>query len=136
MPSFMNTLGAVSRRGQWRFRHVFRSADPAGRLDITDAGLIDFSAASDVVLTVTPRAPKWRELWCWSSIGCCAGDAPPVLLASLSTGTLVVSNPGLVEALFPAGSLLAIPPGLYDVRVSVTIGPETAEIFDEPIEFA
>lgn len=126
MPSFMNTLGAVSRRKQWRFRHVFRGADERGRLDITDAGLIDFSTCSEVELTVTPRAP---HRGCWE-------EAAPVLAASLAAGTLVVSNPGIVEAVFPDGSLLCIPPGLYDVRVSVTIGPEAEEIFCEPVEFA
>ncbi|TFZ59299.1 hypothetical protein E4V01_07535 [Methylorubrum sp. Q1] len=128
MPSFMNTLGAVSRRGQWRFRHVFRAGDARGRLDLTDAGLIDFSTCSDVALEVTPRAPHR---------GGCAGREPlPLLAASLASGTLVVSNPGLVEAVFPAGSLNDVPPGLYDTRVFVTIGPETEEVFCEPVEFA
>lgn len=127
MPSFMNTLGAVSRRGQWRFRHVFRSADERGRLDITDAGLIDFSACSEVALEVTPRAPHR---------GCSGREPEPVLAASLASGTLVVSNPGLVEAVFPAGSLFDVAPGLYDVRIFVTIGPETEQVFCEPVEFA
>ncbi|GJE70716.1 hypothetical protein [Methylorubrum podarium] len=128
MPSFMNTLGAVSRRGQWRFRHVFRGADERGRLDISDAGLIDFSTCTEVLLTVTARAP---HRGCWGNL-----DPEPVMSASLAGGTLIVSNPGLVEAVFPAGSLLDLHPGLYDVRVSVTIGPETEEIFCEPVEFA
>ncbi|QDI83145.1 hypothetical protein E8E01_23400 [Methylorubrum populi] len=126
MPSFMNTLGAVSRLGQWRFRHVFRGADERGRLDVSDNGLIDFSTCSEVELTVTPRAPHR---------GCWAGAAP-VLAASLTAGTLVVSNPGLVEAVFPDGSLSCLPPGLYDARVFVTIGPEREQIFCEPVEFA
>ncbi|GLS44357.1 hypothetical protein [Methylobacterium brachythecii] len=134
MPAFMNTLGGVSRRGQWRFRHVFRSANERGQLDVTDAGLIDFSTASDVVLTVVPREPVQPRAWCFE-LGGCHGHRP-VLMAALSAGTLAVSNPGIVEALFPRGSLLGFPPGLYDVRVSVTIGPETEEIFNEPIEFA
>ncbi len=41
-----------------------------------------------------------------------------------------------MEAVFPAGSLLTFPRGLYDVSVAVTIGPESEEIFREPIEFA
>jgi hypothetical protein len=128
MPSFMNTLRAVSRRGQWRFRQVLRGADERGRLDITDAGLIDLSTCSEVALEVTPRAPH-RGGWD-------GRDPAPVLAASLASGTLVVSNPGLVEAVFPAGSLLDVPPGLYDVRIFVTIGPETEEVFCEPVEFA
>lgn len=128
MPFFMNTLGAVSRRGQWRFRHVFRGADEHGRLDVSDAGLIDFSICSEVRLDVTPRAP---HRGCWSGF-----DPAPVLTASLTAGTLVVSNPGIVEAVFPEGSLHCLPPGLYDARVFVTIGPETEEIFCEPVEFA
>ena len=128
MPSFMNTLGAVSRLGQWRFRHVFRSADARGRLDISDDGLIDFSACSEVLLTVTPRGPHR---------GCWDGQGPePVMTASHTSGSLFISNPGLVEAVFPTGSLLGIRPGLYDVRVFATIGPETEEIFCEPVEFA
>ncbi|POR42574.1 hypothetical protein [Methylobacterium sp. V23] len=133
MPSYMNTLGAVSRRGQWRFRHVFRSATADDRLDISDAGLIDFSRASDLVLTVTPRPPVRHHARDWGRSGV---DLAPILSASWSAGTLLVANPGIVEAVFQAGTLLNFPPGLYDVRVSVTIGPETAEIFDEPIEFA
>ncbi|KQP61122.1 hypothetical protein ASF41_22905 [Methylobacterium sp. Leaf111] len=134
----MNTLGAVSRRGQWRFRHVFRSATPDDRLDISDAGLIDFSRASDLVLSVTRRPPVQHRAWCGPVFGSADSycEPAPVLSASLTTATLIVSNPGLVEALFPAGSLLGLRPGLYDVRILVTIGPETAEIFDEPIEFA
>ncbi|MFC7664024.1 hypothetical protein [Methylorubrum suomiense] len=128
MPSFMNTLGAVSRQAQWRFRHVFRSADERGRLDVTDAGLIDFSACSEVALQVTPRAP---HRGCWGR-----QEPAPVLAASLVGGSLVVSNPGIVEAVFPAGSLLCLEPGLYDARVFVTIGPETEEIFCEPVEIA
>lgn len=123
----MNTLGAIPRRGQWRFRHVFRAADARGRLDITDAGLVDFSTCSEVALEVTPRAP-YR--------GCDGREPLPVLAASLASGTLIVSNPGLVEAVFPAGSLLDVPPGLYDARIFVTIGPETEEVFCEPVEFA
>ena len=126
MPSFMNTLGAVSRLGQWRFRHVFRGANARGQLDISDEGLIDFSTCSEVALTVTRRAP---HRGCWR-------EPEPALAASLTAGTLVVSNPGLVEAVFPAGSLLDLCPGLYDVRVFVTIGPETEEVFCEPVEFA
>lgn len=134
MPSFMNTLGARPRGGQWRFRHVFRWSDALGRLDVTDAGLIDFSNCSEILLTVTPRDPRhhgWGE--CWSG---CSSEPQPVLSAAKSTGTLAISNPGILEAVFPAGSLLTFPPGLYDVRVAVTIGPETEEIFREPIEFA
>lgn len=134
MPSFMNTLGARPRGGQWRFRHVFRWSDPLGRLDVTDAGLIDFSNCSEILLTVTPRDSQQRR-WCGWWAGSWA-EPQPVLSAALSTGTLAVSNPGILEAVFPAGSLLAFPPGLYDVRVAVTIGPETEEIFREPIEFA
>lgn len=93
---------------------------------MTDAGLIDFSTCSEVLLTVTPRAPHRG----------CSGDAAPVMTASLAAGSLVVSNPGLVEAVFPAGSLNDLRPGLYDVRVLVTIGPETEEVFCEPVEFA
>ena len=134
MPSFMNTLGAKPRCGQWRFRHVFRAADSLGRLDVTDAGLIDFSGCSEVLLTVTPRDPRHH---CWGGWWTGAWSEPqPVLSAAMTTGTLKVVNPGFVEAVFPAGSLLAFPPGLYDVRVAVTIGPETEEIFREPIEFA
>lgn len=124
----MNTLRAVSRRGQWRFRQVLRGADERGRLDIADAGLIDLSTCSEVALEVTPRAPHRG--------GCDGRDPAPVLAASLASGTLVVSNPGLVEAVFPAGSLLDVPPGLYDARIFVTIGPETEEVFCEPVEFA
>ena len=138
MASYMNTLGAVSRRGQWRFRHVFRFGCADGRMDVSDAGLIDFSSASDLVLRVTRRPPIRHQSWCGPAFGSTDGycEPAPVLSASLAAGTLVVSNPGIVEAVFPAGSLLQLPPGLYDVRITVTIGPETAEIFDEPIEFA
>lgn len=129
MPSFMNTLGARPRRGQWRFRHSFRASDALGRLDVTDAGLIDFSTCSEILLTVTPRDLRHQ---CRHECG--LGPAP-VLSASLSTGTLTAANPGILEALFPVGSLLGFPPGLYDVAVTVTIGPETEEIFREPIEF-
>lgn len=124
----MNTLGTVSRRGQWRFRHVFRAADERGRLDISDEGLLDFSACSEVVLEVMPRMPHR---------GCRGSqDLEPILTASLTAGTLIISNPGLVEAVFPAGSLSSVPPGLYDARILITIGPETEEVFCEPVEFA
>jgi len=134
MPSFMNTLGARPRGGQWRFRHVFRASDALGRLDVTDAGLIDFSGCSEILLTVTPRDPRHRA-WCGWWTGRWA-EPVPVLSAAMSTGTLKLSNPGILEAVFPAGSLLTFPSGLYDVRVAVTIGPETEEIFREPVEFA
>ena len=138
MPSYLNTLGSVSRRGQWRFREILRAVRADGRVDVSDDGLIDFASASDIVLTVTRRPPVQHQAWCGPAFGWSDGyRAPaPVLTASLSAGTLLVSNPGIVEALFPAGALLAFAPGLYDVRISVTIGPETAEIFDEPVAFA
>ncbi|KQO90915.1 hypothetical protein ASF36_22055 [Methylobacterium sp. Leaf90] len=122
--AFLNALGRVSRRGQWRLRRSFRAADPTGRLDLSDDGLIDFSRASDLVLTVSPRPP----------VGGSRCQAEPVLTVSMRAGTLFVLNPGFVEALFPDGWSAEIPPGLYDVRLMVTIGPETAEIFDEPVE--
>lgn len=122
----MNTLGAISRGGQWRFRRIFRATDALGRIDLSDDGLIDFSACSEVALEVTPRASQraWR----------C--DAEPELEASLAAGTLFISNPGIVEAVFPEGSLLCLAPGLYDVRVFVTIGAEKTEMLNEPIEFS
>lgn len=58
------------------------------------------------------------------------------MTASFAAGSLVVSNPGIVEAVFPAGSLRDLYPGIYDARVFVTIGPETEEVFCEPVEFA
>lgn len=134
MPSFMNTLGARPRGGQWRFRQVFRARDALGRVDTSDTGLVDFASCSEILLTVTPRDPRHRRCSGWWSGQC--SEPEPVLSAALSAGTLIASNPGILEAVFPAGSLLAFPPGLYDVRVAVTIGPETEEIFREPIEFA
>jgi hypothetical protein len=109
-----------------------------GRLDVSDAGLIDFSTASDIVFTVTCRPLVQHQAWCGPVFGSADGycEPAPVLSASLATGTLMVANPGIVEVLFPAGTLLGLPPGLYDVRISITIGSETAEIFDEPVEFA
>lgn len=122
--AFLNALGRVSRHGQWRFRHVFRVADPTGRLDLSDDGLIDFSQVSDLVLTLTPRRPL---------IGPCC-RAEPVLTASIRAGTLLVLSPGVLEALFPDGWSACVPSGLYDLRMSVTVGPETATILDEPVE--
>ncbi|KQU17733.1 hypothetical protein ASG63_09600 [Methylobacterium sp. Leaf94] len=138
MPSYLNTLGSVSRRGQWRFREILRAVRADGRVDVSDEGLIDFSTASDIVLTVTRRPPVQHQAWCGPVYGSADGYcAPaPVLSASLAAGSLTVSNPGIVEALFPAGTLLGFRPGLYDVRISITIDSETAEIFDEPIAFA
>ena len=57
-----------------------------------------------------------------------------MLSASLAAGTLLVSDPGILEALWPAGWSAQIPPGLYDLRVTVTIATETAVILDEPVE--
>lgn len=137
MPSFTNTLGARSRRSQWRFRQILRTRDASGRLDISSAGLLDFTGCTEILLTVTPREPRalhWFG-W-WDGCGGCLGELPPILTASMTAGTLFVSNPGLVEAVFPAGTLLAFPRGFYDVRIAVTAGGETEEIFDEPVEFA
>lgn len=138
MPSYLNTLGSVSRRGQWRFREILRAVRPDGRLDLADSGLVDFSTASDIVLTVTRRPPIRHRAWCGPAFGSADGfcEPAPVLSASLSAGTLVAANPGIIEVVFSAGSLLGFAPGLYDVRITITIGPETAEIFDEPVEFA
>lgn len=121
--AFLNTLGAVSRVGQWRLRLVLRVNFPDGRLDLSEAGLIDFSAASDVVLHVVPRDACGADR-----------DPCPVLAASTSAGTLFVSNPGIVEALFPFGWSARVPPGVYDVQVLMTVGPESALIFNEPVE--
>lgn len=131
--AFLNALGRVSRRGQWRLRGIMRAALPDGRLDLADSGLIDFSAASLVRLTLTPRAPEA----CRGVLGCGdRRDPDPVLSASTADGTLLVSNPGIIEALFPDGWSRCVPPGLYDVRILLTVGSETAEIFDEPVEIA
>ncbi|GEP04023.1 hypothetical protein [Methylobacterium oxalidis] len=130
MPAFLNTLRSVPRRGQWRFRQILRGRRADGRVDVTDAGLIDFSTVSAAMLTVTPRRPRWWDL------GLCAGQAcepAPVLTASYPNGILALATLGIVEAVFPDGWARCIPPGLYDVRIAVTIGPETAEIFDEPV---
>lgn len=126
--AFLNAMGAVSRHGQWRLRRVLRATLPDGRLDLSDGGLIDFSAASEVALHVVPRLPHpggWRST--------CHGPQP-VLTALASDGTLVLSNPGIVEALFPAGWSACIPPGIYDVRILMSVGPETAAVFDNPVE--
>ena len=138
MPSYLNTLGSVSRRGQWRFREILRARRADGRVDVSDDGLVDFASASDIILTVTRRPPIRHQAWCGPAFGSADGYcAPvPVLSASLSAGTLTALNPGIVEAVFPAGTLLQFAPGLYDVRISIRIGPETAEIFDEPVAFA
>lgn len=124
--AFLNTLGAVSRHGQWRLRQVLRSSLPDGRFDFSDAGLIDLSTASEVVLVVVPRGP---------AAPCGPGCEPaPVLSATSRDGSLIVSNPGVVEALFPFGWSRRVPPGTYDVRIRMTVGPETAVIFDQPVE--
>lgn len=130
--AFLNALGRVSRRGQWRLRRIMRAALPDGRLDLTDSGLIDFSSASLVRLTVTPRAPEV----CHGSLNWNGSrrELEPVLSASTADGTLFVSNPGILEAVFPDGWSACVPPGLYDVRILLTVGPETAVIFDEPVE--
>lgn len=131
--AFLNSLGTVSRGGQWRFRRIFRSAYADGRLDQSDAGLIDFRRASLVVLTVTPRPPFDRGR-CWDgAVDGCDGPAP-VLTASTADRSLLIVSPGLVEALFPASVMSRVRPGLYDVRLVLTIGPETAEIMAEPVE--
>lgn len=126
MPSFMNTLGAVSRRGQWRFRRLLRASDARGQVDISDDGLLDFSGCSEILIEVAPRASHrgWQL----------GRDAEPVLTASLSAGTVFVSNPGIVETVFADGALSCVPTGLYDVRILVSIGPETEQVFCEPIE--
>lgn len=130
--AFLNALGRVSRRGQWRLRRIMRAALPDGRLDLTDSGLIDFSSASLIRLTVSARAPELcRGGPHWN--GCWHGPEP-VLSASTADGALFVSNPGILEAVFPDGWSACVPPGLYDVRVLLTVGSETAEIFDEPVE--
>ncbi len=93
--AFLNAMGAVSRHGQWRLRRVLRSSLPDGRLDLSDAGLFDLSAAhrrgaSGRAPAVAPALPDdvlWRRPF-------------PVLVAAATAGTLVVSNPGIVEALF------------------------------------
>ncbi|BAQ43963.1 hypothetical protein [Methylobacterium aquaticum] len=120
--AFLNAMGAVSRHGQWRLQRVLRSILPDGRVDASDAGLIDFSAASEILLQVVPRQPRGNH------------DPHPVLAASAVAGTLVVSNPGVVEALFPLGWSAHVPAGVYDVRIWMTVGPETALIFDNPVE--
>lgn len=126
--AFLNALGAVSRLGQWRLRLVLRAGFADGRLDLSHGGLIDFSTAS-LLLTVTPRPPfgTCRAI-------ACGHDPEPVLSASSANGTLLISSPGIVEALFPSGWSACVPPGLYDVRVFMTVGPETACIFDNPVE--
>lgn len=133
--AFLNALGAVSRRGQWRLRRIFRASLPDGRFDLGDDGLIDFSAATQLRLTVAPRPPFHRPGW---DAGSCCGegwrDPQPILSASTVDGTLTVSNPGIIEALFPDGWGRCVPPGLYDVRLFITIGPETVEIMSEPVE--
>lgn len=127
--AFLNALGSVSRHGQWRLRRVLRARLPDGRLDLSDAGLIDFSTASEVLLTVTPRPPLGPR--CAER---CEHVPRPVLSASMSGGTLLVSNPGIIEALFPVGWATAVPRGFCDVRILMTVGPETACIFEQPVE--
>lgn len=133
--AFLNALGAVSRQGQWRLRRVIRQVDPAfpdGRLDLSDDGLVEFPDGAEVVLTVTPRRPA-RSFAC-DRFGTNACEPAPILRAARSDGSLFVSSPGWVEAVFPAGWSTGVRPGLYDVRILLTIEPETALLFDEPIE--
>jgi hypothetical protein len=63
MPSCLNTLGSVSRRGQWRSREILWAVRADGRVDVSDDGLIDFSTASDVVSTVMRRPPVQPQAW-------------------------------------------------------------------------
>ena len=136
MHAYLNTLGTVSRRGQWRFRQVLRARRADGRLDTTDAGLVDFTSVTAALLTASPRMPVIRAGYCTVPYGPDArGEPAPVLAASLADGSLRLYGPGIVEALFPAGSLLAFPRGIYDVRILLTIGPETSEVFDEAVSF-
>lgn len=124
---FLIQAGRVSRRGQWRFRHTFRAADLTGRTDPTDDGLYGWGDVTAAVLTVTKRPPYPG----WAN-GC---DPAPVLSASYPDGNFRLLDPGGVEVVFPNGWSASVPPGLYDLRIEVTIGPETAVIFDEPVEF-
>lgn len=131
--SYLNGLGRVRRNGQWRLRLVIRQVDPAypdGRLDLSDNGLVDFPEGAEVLLTVTRRRDRSTR----GSFGTCGevgGEVPPVLQASRSDGTLFVSSPGWIEAVFPAGWSARIPDGLLDVRVFLTIGPETTLVRED-----
>lgn len=127
--AFLNTLGRVSRLGQWRFRHVFRVSDATGRIDQSDNGLFAFGEA-DVRLTLSPRPPLVARL-CWDA---CAPADRAVLAASRSAGSLGVYDPGHIEAVFPAGWSQHIPPGLYDLRIAVTVDAATAILLDQPID--
>lgn len=126
--AFLNTLGRISRLGQWRFRHVFRVSDATGRIDQTDNGLFAFGT-SDVVLTLSPRPPIRRD-----RCGAECMDASTVLAAARSAGTLSVYDPGHIEAVFPNGWSRHIPPGLYDLRVAVLVGGDTSVILDQPVD--
>lgn len=132
--AFLNAMGSVSRRGRWRVRRELRAAAPDGRLDLSDAGLIDLSSASEIRLTVTPRSPLGLYRYGAACLDGAPFDPPPVLVASTADGSLLVANPGFVEAVFPDGWGRCISPGLYDVRITVTIGAETADVFDQPVE--
>lgn len=54
----------------------------------------------------------------------------------MATGSLKVVNSGLLKALFPPGSLVALPRDPYAVCLGVPLGPETEEILRKPIELA
>lgn len=129
MPTFLNTLGTVSRHGSWRFRQVIRTQRADGRTDMSDDGLADFSGDDEVLLTVSRRTPARG---CWDEA---CGEPVPVLSASLSTGTLYAAA-GVVEALFPPEAMQCVPPGIYDARILRTVGDETTEAFSEVLEFA
>lgn len=126
--AFINTLGRVSRHGQWRLRGTLRAMAIDGRLDLGEDGLFGFENVSAAVLLVTPRPPYQG----WG--GC--NEPPVVLSASLADETLTLLSPGFFEALFPSGWSASVPPGDYDVRLFLTIGPETARVYDEPVTLA
>ena len=127
--SYLTARGTVSRHGQWRVRRGLRARDARGRLDMSDNGLVDLSTADRVTLGVYRRAP-FLHRWCGTSLGASDG---PILAGSSADGTLFVSSPGVVERLFPDGWGASVPPRLYDVRITVTVGPEPALIADDPV---
>ncbi|WP_157080668.1 hypothetical protein [Methylobacterium variabile] len=126
----LTKFGAVSLRGLWRDTLTFP--------EVSDGTLTDFSVALLEMRVVPEGCRADRDDYGWRRVdrGDWARASLTATTAGTGQGTLTVIGPSAVLFYFPAEIMRSQRPGVHEVSISATIGPETAEILREKVVFA
>ena len=119
---FHAKLKEASNQSDW--------ALPIQFIDRATGQLVDLSGDSFSLAVVSNGPSPDSTYRGWRGYGVSPGYKPrtPILTGSTATGELTITGPGMLYAYFPVARMRSLPPGMYEVGLTVTNGAQTAQV--------